>query len=67
MARRAGTGRISEKGAYSNIATLTSLQFEDIVGYYFIDETSPDGNMSGVLVSPVIIVQRSVNRAVGCH
>lgn len=43
------------KGAYANFVMLGSRQTEEILDFFFIDSNDEDGNMSGVIVSRVIM------------
>lgn len=43
------------KGAYSNMATITSLQLEDVVDFFFIDGNNDSGAMTGSIVARIIM------------
>ena len=43
------------KGTYSNFASLQSNQNETIINFCFIDGQDDGGNMTGVLVSRIIM------------
>lgn len=48
------------KGTYSNVASITSLRFEDVIDFYFIDGTSDSGALRGTLVSRIIMSREAL-------
>ena len=49
-----GTSEV-RKGVYSNMVTITSLQLEDVIDFFFIDGSSDSGAMTGSIVARIIM------------